>query len=101
MTNVNPPIVPLAPARMTVAVRVVSNTPLPECTDFNTSLQSSTGNWVQTIAPAGAGVTSGVLGYLFWGAGVEAQYPTTCQGGVGIGARNYNIRIPMPPLRQQ
>jgi hypothetical protein len=33
-----------------------------------------------------------------WGA---LQYPITCEGGVGVGAKNYNVRIPMPPLRQQ
>jgi hypothetical protein len=99
-TNVNPPIPPLAPARVTVAVRVViGSTPQPECNDFNASLQSSTGIFVQSIAPNGAGTSPGMLGYMFWG--VEAQDPNTCEGGVGVGARNYNIRIPMPPLRQQ
>jgi len=36
---------------------------------------------------------------MFWGA--EAQAPTTCESGIGVGAKNYNIKIPMPPLRQQ
>jgi hypothetical protein len=99
-TNVNPPIMPLAPARVTVAVRVViGSTPQPECNDFNASLQNSTGIFVQTIAPNGVGVSPGMLGYMFWG--VEAQDPNTCEGGVGMGARYHNIRIPMPPLRQQ
>ncbi len=99
-TNVNPPIPPLAPAKVTVAVRVVlGSTPQPECNNFSSSLQNSTGNFVQSIAPAGAGASPGMLGYMFWG--VEAQAPTTCEGGVGVGARNYNLRIPMPPLRQQ
>jgi len=99
-TNVNPPIPPLAPAKVTVAVRVVlGSTPEPECNNFNSSLQNSTGNFVATIAPAGAGSSAGMLGYMFWG--VEAQAPTTCEGGIGVGANNYNIRIPMPPLRQQ
>lgn len=99
-TNVNPPIVPLAPARVTVAVRlVIGSTPQPECNDFSTSLQNSTGTFLQTIAPAGAGISPGMLGYMFWGA--EAQAPATCEAGAGVGARNYNVRIPMPPLRQQ
>jgi hypothetical protein len=99
-TNVNPPIVPLAPARVTVAIRLVlGSTAQPECNNFATSLQNSTGTFVQTIAPAGAGVSPGMLGYMFWGA--EAQAPATCEGGAGVGARNYNVRIPMPPLRQQ
>ncbi|HYW42368.1 MAG TPA: hypothetical protein VE959_05900 [Bryobacteraceae bacterium] len=101
-TNVTPPIVPLAPARVTVAVRVViGSTAQPECNNFNTSLQSTTGIFLQTIVPDSnpAGVSPGMLGYMFWG--VEAQDPATCEGGAGVGARNYNIRVPMPPLRQQ
>jgi hypothetical protein len=57
------------------------------------------GIFVQTLAPNGVGITPGMLGYMFWGA--EGQAPTTCEGGVGAGANNYNIPIPMPPLRQQ
>jgi hypothetical protein len=99
-TNVSPAILPLAPARVTVAVRVGNaGTSEPECTDFVNSLQNSTGIFVQSMAPAGAGITSGLLGYMFWG--TEAQGPVPCAGGVGAGARNYNIRFPMPPLRQQ
>jgi hypothetical protein len=99
-TNVNPPILPLAPAKVTTAVRlVIGSAAQPECNDFSTALQNSTGIFMQTVAPAGAGIRPGMLGYMFWGA--EAQAPATCEGGVGVGARNYNIRIPMPPLRQQ
>lgn len=99
-TNISVPIPPLAPAKVTVAVRVVlGSTPQPECNDLSASLQNSTGIFVANVAPAGAGASPGLLGYMFWG--VEAQHPTTCEGGVGVGARNYNIRIPMPPLRQQ
>jgi hypothetical protein len=95
----NPPILPLPPARFTGAVRlVIGKTPQPECNNFNPSLQSRTGTFVQTVAPNGAGVTQGMLGYMFWGA--EAQAPATCEGGIGVGAKNYNIGIPMPPLRQ-
>jgi hypothetical protein len=99
-TNVNPPVPPLAPARVTVAVRLVNGkTPYSECNDFANSLQNTTGDFLQTIAPAGSGVTSGMLGYMFWGA--EAQAPSTCEGGIGVGAKQYNVRFPMPPLRQQ
>jgi len=45
------------------------------------------------------GITPGMLGYMFWG--VEAQAPATCEGGVGTGANNYNLPVPLPPLRQQ
>ena len=99
-TNINPPIPPVAPAKVTVAVRVVlGSTAQPECNNFSASLQNSTGSFVAGTPPAGAGASPGFLGYMFWG--VEAQAPATCEGGVGAGARNYNIRVPMPPLRQQ
>ena len=99
-TNVNPPIPPLPPARITGAVRlVIGSTPQPECNDFNASLQNATGIFVQTVAPAVSGMSPGMLGYMFWGA--EAQAPNSCEGGVGVGALNYGVRLPMPPLRQQ
>jgi hypothetical protein len=97
--NIVVPIPPLAPARLTVAVRVVlGSTPQPECNNFSASLQNSTGIFVQSVAPTIAGASPGMLGYMFWG--VEAQ-ATPCEGGAGVGAKNYNIRFPMPPLRQQ
>jgi hypothetical protein len=90
----------LPPAKFTGAVRVVlGSTVEPECTNFAASLQNSTGIFGQTLAPDGSGITPGMLGYMFWGA--EAQAPATCEGGVGAGANNYNLPIPMPPLRQQ
>jgi hypothetical protein len=99
-TNINPPIPPLAPAKVTVAVRVVlGKTPQPECNNFSSSLQNTTGTFVSSVASTIAGASPGMLGYMFWG--VEAQDPTTCEAGVGVGATNYNIRVPMPPLRQQ
>ena len=99
-TNVSPPILPLAPAMVTVAVRlVIGSTPQPECINFGAALQNSTGIFVQAVPPAGAGTSPGVLGYMFWGA--EAQAPATCESGIGVGARNYNVGVPMPALRQQ
>jgi hypothetical protein len=90
----------LPPAKFTGAVRVVlGSTVEPECNNFAASLQNSTGIFAQTLAPGGVGITSGMLGYMFWG--VEAQAPATCESGVGTGANNYNLPLPMPPLRQQ
>jgi hypothetical protein len=63
------------------------------------SLQNSTGILAQTLSPDGVGVISGMQGYMF--CGVEAQAPATCESGVGTGANNYNLLLPMPPLRQQ
>jgi hypothetical protein len=55
---------------------------------------------------AAFGRKSGRLGYMFWAAECQGTHsvcttpPNTCQGGVGVGAKTYNIPIPMPPLRQ-
>src|SRR5262245_30857896 len=103
----NPPILPLAPARFTGSLYIVTgNRPAPECVNFATSLTKSTGAFVQNVAPGGAGVTNGMLGYMFWAAECQGTRsicttpPNTCEGGVGVGATTYSIPIPMPPLRQ-
>jgi len=102
-----PPILPLAPAKFTGALYIVTGSkPAPECTNFTSSLTNSTGSFVQTVAPNGAGTTSGMLGYMFWAAECSSTRklctvpPNTCEGGVGIGATTYGIPIPMAPLRQ-
>lgn len=100
---------PLAPAKFTGSLFLVPNTGtqiLPECIDFNNSLQKSTGSFVQSVAPNGSGTTSGMLGYMFWaaecqGSGTCTTPPNTCEGGMGVAADFYNIPIPLPPLRQQ
>lgn len=103
----NPPIPPLAPAKLTGSVYIAEGSKVrPECTNFAASLQNSTSGWVSTAAPAGAGTSSGLLGYMFWAAempstrGVTTDPPNTCQGGVGAGASALGVPIPMPPLRQ-
>src|SRR6476620_11325361 len=107
-SNFAPPILPLAPAKFTGSLYVTSgHNPIAECTTFSGSLEDTTGSYVQTVAPNGAGTTAGMLGYMFWAAdcpstrNVCTTPPNTCQGGVGTGARIYNIPIPMPALRQQ
>lgn len=101
-----PPIPPLAPAKFTGSLWLVGNHAIAECTAFGSSLENTTGNYVQTVAPGGAGTTPGMLGYMFWAAECEGTRtvcttpPNTCEGGVGVGARTYNVPIPMPPLRQ-
>src|SRR5215472_8769351 len=104
----SPPIGPLAPAKFTGSVYLVTgHSPAPECNNFSASLEDSTGTYVQTVAPNGAGTTSGMLGYMFWAAECQGTRtvcttpPNTCQGGTGVGATTYNIPIPMPALRQQ
>ena len=103
-----PPILPLAPAKLTGSLYIAEGSkPRPECMTFGSSLQKSTGTFVQTVAPKGAGTTPGLLGYMFWAAekpstrGIGTVPPNTCGGGVGAGATAYAIPIPMPKLRQQ
>ena len=103
----NPQIPPLAPAKFTGGLYIVTGTrACPECVSFSTSLINSTGTYVRTVAPNGAGTTSGMLGYMFWAAECPSTRricttpPNSCQGGVGVGATTYNIPIPMPALRQ-
>jgi hypothetical protein len=105
--RITPPVPPLAPAKLTGSLYIVTGrNPAPECTTFSSSLQNSTGMFVQTVAPAGAGTTSGMLGYMFWAAECQGTHsicttpPNTCQGGVGVGAQTYTVPFPMPPLRQ-
>ena len=105
--NYSPAIPPLAPAKFTGSLYIAEGSQVrPECTDFSTSLQNSTSSWTQTAAPAGAGTTPGMLGYMFWAAerpstrGVTTVPPNSCEDGVGTGATTFNIPIPMPAMRQ-
>jgi hypothetical protein len=101
----SPAYPPLAPAKFTGGLYVAYGSQvLPECANFAASLQKSTGNFVQTVAPK-VGTTRGLLGYMFWAAerpstrGIGTVPPNTCEAGVGGGATFYNVPIPMPPLR--
>lgn len=105
--NDAPPIGPLAPAKFTGSVYVAGQSQvLPECNNFTASLQDSTSSWLQSVAPAGAGSTNGMLGYMFWAAGAPSSRgqttfpPNSCGGGVGVGATSLNVPVPMPALRQ-
>jgi uncharacterized protein YceK len=106
MSNYAPPVLPLAPAKMAGSVYITGSQVQPECNSFASSLESSTGSYVQTVAPAGAGTTPGMLGYMFWAAGQPGTHttntfpPTSCEAGVGAGATAYSIPLPMPALRQ-
>jgi hypothetical protein len=105
--RITPPVPPLAPAKMTGSLYIVTGkNPAPECTTFSSSLENSTGTYVETVAPAGAGSTPGMLGMMFWAAECQGAHsicttpPNTCQGGVGVGSKTYSIAFPMPALRQ-
>jgi len=101
-----PPILPLAPAKFTGSVYLVGGKVIPECNRFATSLQSSTSGFVRNVAGKEAGMTPGMLGYMFWAAecsgtrNVCTTPPNTCEGGVGAGAAAFDVPIPMPALRQ-
>lgn len=106
-SNYSPPIAPLAPSKFTGSLYISEQSKvMPECDDYAASLQDATSGWAQSIAPAGAGSTSGMLGYMFWAAGSSSTRgqstfpPNTCAGGVGAGAAALNVQIPMPALRQ-
>jgi hypothetical protein len=105
----SPSIPPLAPAKFTGSLWLVGRKALPECTSFGSSLQKSTGPYVQGVMPnaQGPGASNGMLGFMFWAAECEGTRsvcttpPNSCQGGVGAGATTYGVPIPMPALRQQ
>ena len=106
-SNYAPPVLPLAPNRLTGSLYIVTGqNPAPECNNFSASLENSTGNYVETVPPNGAGTTDGMLGFMFWAAECQGTHsvcttpPNTCEAGVGTGAKTYNIPLPMPPLRQ-
>jgi hypothetical protein len=101
-----PPIQPLAPCKFTGALYITGSKPLAECVSFYSSIQYLNREFVTRIMPNGAGITHGMLGYMFW----AAECPSTrslcttgknsCTGGVGEGAKYFNIPVPMPALRQ-
>ena len=103
----SPPVVSLAAAKFTGSLYIVTGSrPAPECVNFGSSLQKSTGGYVQTVQTK-AGTTNGMLGFMFWAAECQGTRsicttpPNTCEGGVGVGASTYTVPIPMPALRQQ
>lgn len=104
-----PPILPLAPAKFTGSLYLISRKPLANCTDFANSLQSAAADYVQTVQPNGAGTTAGMLGFMFWAAECSSTRAlctipadgNTCEGGMGVASSVFDIPVPMPALRQQ
>ena len=102
------PILPLAPSKLTGSVYIADGgKALPECNNYSKSLQSSTWSFVRGVTPNGAGVTPGMLGYMFWAAerpstrGIGTVPPNSCEKGAGAGATALNVPIPMTALRSQ
>jgi hypothetical protein len=103
----NPPVPSLAPAKFTGGIYIAyGGKALPECVDYNSSVERATAPYVQTVVPKAAGTTAGMLGFMFWAAerpstrGIGTVPPNTCEGGVGAGATALTIPVPMPALRQ-
>jgi hypothetical protein len=102
-----PPIPPKAPNRFTGGLYLKGN--MDNCTDFYGSEQYEHAEYVETVAPNGAGVTAGMLGFMFWAAGtpsarknyVPTTPPHSCEGGMGEAAAVFELPIPMQPLRQE
>ncbi|MGD2123499.1 MAG: hypothetical protein PVJ76_17225, partial [Gemmatimonadota bacterium] len=101
-----PPIPPKAPNRFTGGLYLKGN--LANCNDFPASEQAEYAEYVQTVLPNGAGVTPGMLGFMFWAAeapSARKNYtpttpPNSCEFGMGVAAEVFEISIPMDPLRQ-
>lgn len=106
MPTYDPVIPPKAPNRFTGGLYLKGNT--ANCTDFLGSEQWQHAEYVQTVAPNGAGETNAMLGYMFWAAEypsarknyVATVPPNTCENGMGNAISAFEVPVPMKPLRQ-
>ena len=95
---------PMAPAKLTGSLWLIGGQ--ANCDNFSNSDQNTAASFVEDLAPAGAGTTAGMLGYMFWAAGCQGNGtgctfpPNTCQNGMGGAMTAFNIPVPMPALRQ-
>jgi len=107
MPNYAPPILPKAPAKIAVSLWLTDGRrPNPNCVDFGKSSQLAKSDYVRNVQPNGAGVTNGLLGYMFWAAecpstrNVCTTPPNGCEGGMGQGATSFEIqRLDFSTLR--
>jgi hypothetical protein len=95
---------PMAPAKLTGSLWLIGGQ--PNCDNFSNSDQNTAASFVENLAPAGAGTTTGMLGYMFWAAGCQGNGtgctfpPNTCGNGMGGAMTAFSIPVPMPALRQ-
>jgi hypothetical protein len=95
---------PMAPAKLTGSLWLIGGQ--PNCDNFSNSDQNTAASFVENLAPAGAGTTTGMLGYMFWAAGCQGNGtgctfpPNTCENGMGGAMTAFSIPVPMPALRQ-
>jgi hypothetical protein len=104
VSGISGSVPPLAPAKLTGSLWLVGSK--PNCNNFSNSDQNTAASFVENLAPAGAGTSTGMLGYMFWAAGCQGNGtgctfpPTTCENGMGGAATAFGIPIPMAALRQ-
>ena len=95
---------PQAPAKLTGSLWLIGGQ--SNCDNFSNSDQNTAAGFVEDLAPAGAGTTTGMLGYMFWAAGCQGNGtgctfpPNTCQNGMGGAMNAFSVPVPMPALRQ-
>jgi hypothetical protein len=101
-SNYNPPILPKPPAKIAVSLWLTdSRRANDNCIDFSASSQLEKADYVQKVQPNGAGITHGLLGYMFWAAecpssrNVCTTPPNTCEGGMGEAAAHFEIPVPL------
>lgn len=100
MPTYDPPIPPKSPSKFTGGLYLKGN--IANCNDFLSSEQFEHADYVQTVVPNGAGATAGMLGYMFWAAGVPSArknytgtgFPNTCEDGMGGAAIFFGIEVP-------
>ena len=107
MPTYDPVIPPKAPNRFTGGLFLKGD--MANCYDLSRSEQQEFYNFVSTVAPQGAGITNGMLGFMFWAAELPTARknytpttpPNTCEGGMGAAVEAFDVPVPMPPLRQE
>lgn len=100
MLTYDPPIPPKSPGKFTGGLYLKGN--IDNCNDFYESEQFEHADYVQTVVPNGAGETAGMLGYMFWAAGIPSArknytstgFPNTCEDGMGGAATYFGIETP-------
>lgn len=62
---------PQAPAKLTGSLWLIGSG--ANCDNFSNSDQNTAASFVEDLKPAGAGTTTGMLGYMFWAAGCQGN----------------------------
>lgn len=100
MPTYDPPIPPKSPGKFTGGLYLKGN--IANCNDLYKSEQYEHAEYVQTVVSNGADEAAGMLGYMFWAAGVPSArknytgtgFPNTCESGMGDAAIFFGINDP-------